>query len=224
MENKYKFNIGDEVITVDGRRGEITDICECERCQDRGFCEPVWIDDDGDEIFITDCDLRSNFSIYHKIGNYYFAPFEKDSLNKDIEYCESLLTKYRRMLKTIEELEDEERYRPYTRYFGEFAIGWTKDPELNKCFLLQQQNYANEKLRTRGYLFLNDVFDMLGFPRTQVGQIAGWVYDPENQIGDGFVDFGLFDAINHEDVVRDSNVWRLRFNAVGNILDRLEKE
>ena len=47
MDNEYKFNVGDEVITIDGHRGEIIDICECERCQARGFCEPMWENETG---------------------------------------------------------------------------------------------------------------------------------------------------------------------------------
>lgn len=113
---------------------------------------------------------------------------------------------------------------PYVRFFDENCIGWSKDPELNKIFLLQQQNFANEKLQARGYLFLNEVFDMLGMPRTRVGQITGWVYDLKNPVGDNFVDFGLFDTENHEDVVRDTNVFRLNFNADGNILNYLDEE
>lgn len=35
MDNKKNglFNIGDEVITSDGRKGKIVDICYCENCE-----------------------------------------------------------------------------------------------------------------------------------------------------------------------------------------------
>ena len=62
---------------------------------------------------------------------------------------------------------------------------------------------------------------MIGAPRTKIGQFAGWIYNPENQIGDPFVDFGLYNACNHEDVIRDTNIWQLRFNAVCSVLDCL---
>lgn len=86
---------------------------------------------------------------------------------------------------------------------SEFAViyddgcaGWTKDPEDNKFFLIQQQRYANERLKRRGYLSLNEVYELLGFPSTKAGQVVGWLYgckDPNYQ-GDDFVDFGLYNV------------------------------
>lgn len=220
--NKYKFNIGDEVITVEGERGKIVDFCECGRCQERGFYEPKWVDDDGNTSYITGYDANHDFDEYYKIGKYHFNKnLRKDKVEEHIANCEKTLTGLRKQLETIEELENS---GPYVRYFGETAFGWCKNPETNKIFLLQQERYTNELLKSRGYLFLNEVFDMLGFPRTQVGQICGWVYDLENPVGDNFVSFGLYDAANHEDVVCDTNVFRLNFNVAGSILERLEKE
>lgn len=220
--NEYKFNVGDEVITVEGKRGTIVDICECERCQLRGFYEPTWVDDDGNTSYITGYDAKHDFDGYYKIGKYHFNKnLRKDKVEERIAHYEKTLVGLRKQLKLIEELENE---GPYVRYFDEGCTGWTKYVEANHTFLRLQQDYANALLKSRGYLFLNEVFDMLGFPRTQVGQICGWVYDLKNPIGDNFVSFGLYDAANHEDVVRDTNVFRLNFNVVGNILDRLDEE
>lgn len=86
---------------------------------------------------------------------------------------------------------------------SEFAViyddgcaGWTKDPEDNKFFLIQQQRYANERLKRRGYLSLNEVYELLGFPSTKAGQVVGWLYDCKdpNYEGDNFVDFGLYNV------------------------------
>ena len=86
---------------------------------------------------------------------------------------------------------------------SEFAViyddgcaGWTKDPEDNKFFLIQQQRYANERLKRRGYLSLNEVYELLGFPSTKAGQVVGWLYDCKdpNYKGDKFVDFGLYNV------------------------------
>ena len=86
---------------------------------------------------------------------------------------------------------------------SEFAViyddgcaGWTKDPEDNKIFLIQQQRYANERLKRRGYLSLNEVYELLGFPSTKAGQVVGWLYDCKdpNYKGDNFVDFGLYNV------------------------------
>ena len=86
---------------------------------------------------------------------------------------------------------------------SEFAViyddgcaGWTKDPEDNKFFLIQQQRYANERLKRRGYLSLNEVYELLGFRSTKAGQVVGWLYDCKdpNYKGDDFVDFGLYNV------------------------------
>lgn len=82
----------------------------------------------------------------------------------------------------------------YAVFFDETNPDWHKSPDLNKMFLLTQQNYANDMLTIHGHLFLNEVYDMLGVPRTTAGAVVGWV--KEGETGDGFVDFGIFDADN----------------------------
>lgn len=93
--------------------------------------------------------------------------------------------------KTIE-VAEANSLSPYAICFDETCAGWDRDAEINKFFLLRQQDYANELLRSRGHLFLNEVYDMLGAQRTKAGQIVGWVYDEKNPIGDNYVDFGIF--------------------------------
>ena len=51
---------------------------------------------------------------------------------------------------------------------------YTGDTEKDNYFLKHQINYANDLLKHRGYLFLNDVYDMLGYARTKTGQFLGW--------------------------------------------------
>jgi hypothetical protein len=87
---------------------------------------------------------------------------------------------------------DPNSYSDYSRFFDESCNGWVKDPEANLTFLKLQQNYANERLQRKGILFLNEVYEMLGIPRTKAGNIVGWVYDEEHPVGDNFVDFGLY--------------------------------
>lgn len=85
----------------------------------------------------------------------------------------------------------------YAVIYDDGCTGWTKDPELNKFFLKSQERYANDRLKAKGHLFLNEVYDMLGVPRTKAGQIVGWIYDEKHPNGDNFVDFGMLD-INDE--------------------------
>lgn len=94
--------------------------------------------------------------------------------------------------KTVE-VADPNLNSDYARFFDESCPGWEKDPEFNLTFLKMQQSYANEKLKCQGHLFLNEVYDMLGIPRTRAGNIVGWIYDEKNPIGDNYVDFGIYD-------------------------------
>lgn len=117
---------------------------------------------------------------------------------------------------------DPNHYSPYAIVFDDGNLGWEKDPEQNKFFLIQQQNYANELLKSRGHLFLNEVYDMLGAKRTKAGAQVGWVYDEKNPNGDNFVDFGIFDIYNPKarDFVNGiERVIILDFNVDGVILD-----
>lgn len=82
----------------------------------------------------------------------------------------------------------------YARFFCEGNPGWEKDAEHNLYYLRCQQNFANDLLKERGHLFLNEVYDMLGIPRTRAGQEVGWIYDEEHPIGDNYVDFGIYDV------------------------------
>lgn len=107
----------------------------------------------------------------------------------------------------------------YARYFDEACMGWTKDPEYNKVFLQVQQEYANELLKRRGHLFLNEVYDMLDIPRTKAGAMMGWIYDEEHPYGDNFVDFGLGSERNRDFINGRGNTALLDFNVDGNILD-----
>ena len=112
----------------------------------------------------------------------------------------------------------------YARFFDESCAYWEKDSEYNLYFLKSRQQLANDMLVSRGYLFLNEVYDMLGIPKTKAGQIVGWVYDEKNPVGDNYVDFGIYD-INREkarDFVNGyERVILLDFNVDGNILDRM---
>ena len=122
--------------------------------------------------------------------------------------------------KTIDVVDPNE-YSDYARFFDVGCNGWSKDPEFNLMFLKQQQNYANDLLKSRGHLFLNEVYDLLGFQRTKAGNIVGWIYDEKNPVGDNFVDFGIYDINrpkNRDFVNGYERSILLDFNVDGDIL------
>lgn len=127
--------------------------------------------------------------------------------------------------KTVEKtvnVADPNLYSEYARFFDDGCNGWTKDSEYNLFFLKQQQAWANDILKERGHLFLNEVYDMLGIPRTKAGQVVGWLYDEKNPVGDNFVDFGIYDYNRPKcrDFVNGyERTILLDFNVDGNIWD-----
>lgn len=123
--------------------------------------------------------------------------------------------------KTVH-VADPSAYSDYARFFDDGCAGWSKDPEFNLMFVKDQQRYANDLLKTKGHLFLNEVYDMLGIPRTKAGQVVGWIYDEKHPVGDNFVDFGIYDLYNEKkrDFVNGyERTILLDFNVDGNILD-----
>ena len=126
--------------------------------------------------------------------------------------------------KTVKVTTNPNEYSEYARFYEDGCEGWMKDAEHNLWYLKQQQNYANDLLRTKGYLFLNDVYDMLGIPRTRAGQIVGWIYDEKDPDHDNFVDFGIFDVTKEGSRNFVNGYERsilLDFNVDGPILDRI---
>ena len=96
--------------------------------------------------------------------------------------------------KTVMVADDESVMNsPYAKFFDNGNDGWDPNPEYTRMFLISQQNYANDLLKSKGRLYLNEVYDMLDIPRTKLGQIHGWKYDPDNPDLANFVDFGIFD-------------------------------
>lgn len=110
----------------------------------------------------------------------------------------------------------------YARFFDELCPDYEKDAEFNLMFLRKQQEWANEVLRSRGHLFLNEVYDSLGIPRTKAGQVVGWIYDEKKPVGDNYVDFGIYNtkrASNREFVNGYEKAILLDFNVDGDILN-----
>lgn len=100
--------------------------------------------------------------------------------------------------KTVGVIDPNTLHDIYSIVWCEGNLGWTRNPELNKVFLINQQRYANDKLRMKGFLSLNDVYEMLGAPTTAYGQLAGWVYTEDSSVGDNYVDFGIFNIHNEK--------------------------
>ena len=93
---------------------------------------------------------------------------------------------------------------------------------MNLFYLRARQAQANDMLKSQGHLFMNEVYDMLGFKRTKAGAVVGWIYDDKKPYGDNFVDFGITEIRRHD---ADSDEYKrafiLDFNVVGDITSKI---
>ena len=127
--------------------------------------------------------------------------------------------------KTINVASQLDLYSDYARFFDDGCAGWDPNTEYSLTFLKHQQNYANDLLKSRGHLFLNEVYDMLGIPRSKAGQVVGWIYDPTDNTRDNYVDFGIYDtwkANSREFVNGHEPVIILDFNVDGDIWHEMQ--
>lgn len=131
-------------------------------------------------------------------------------------------------VKKKEELEFIEGMpSDYARYWGKYLKNgvlnpnWEENPEYNLMFLKGVQAEAEYKLHSRGYLFLNEVYDLLGYDLSQLGSVVGWMDDGN---GDGYVDFGLYSLNNRENrrfINGEDTTILLDFNCDGIIWDKI---
>lgn len=116
---------------------------------------------------------------------------------------------------------------PYAVVFDSAHEDWNKDRSVNEWYIRARQTQLNQKLRSQGHLFLNEVYDALGFPRTAVGAQVGWIYDERHPYGDNFIDFRATEVkrpkagVEGEDAVYES-IYIFDFNIPGSILDKIE--
>lgn len=112
---------------------------------------------------------------------------------------------------------DTNAFSVYARMFEESNMNWRNNNEMNRLFIQSQQNYANHLLHARGHVFLNEVYDSLGLERSKAGQVVGWVLEGD---GDGYIDFGLFEARNSEFLNGHEPCIILDFNVDGVVYDK----
>lgn len=135
---------------------------------------------------------------------------------------------------TTETIEDENgkktkvkqltQLNDYMRVFDpsnkNYQVG---NKELNFLYLKNIQNWVNDRLDARGWVYLNEVLDQLGFDQVPYGQVVGWLHKDLNN-GDGYIDFGV-DYFSGDQIKRflngeDEGIV-LVFNVDGEIMSKL---
>lgn len=117
---------------------------------------------------------------------------------------DELLNNWRKNRK--KDVRELQMFSQYQKVFDESCMGWSMSREYNIMYLRQLERYANDMLIKNGYLFLNEVYQMLDLPKTMEGQIVGWAYDKENPNVDNFVQFEIFQNLEFNYIVVDFNV------------------
>lgn len=152
-----------------------------------------------------------------------------DRFGKDVEYQIRHNLKAEELTEKVEDPEtgktkkvkkeilvkgDDERERGYARLFDAACDQWNNDANLNRSFLSGAQNWFNDILHARGYVFLSEVYRYFHFRETPECRVVGWTLEGN---GDGYIDFG-FDQDEMFMSGYNKDVW-LDFNVDGPILD-----
>lgn len=124
--------------------------------------------------------------------------------------------KKKKVKKTVM-VADPNLQSDYAVYFDSKSRNYETNPDYNRMFLKAQQAFANDKLQTRGHLFLNEVLDDLDLPRTPAGQIVGWTKDGP----DGYVNFRIVEVERETEDGRHEPALLLDFNVDGNIWEKM---
>lgn len=124
--------------------------------------------------------------------------------------------KEKKVKKTVM-VADPNLQSDYAVYFDTKSRNFETNFDYNRMFLKAQQQFANDKLQTRGHLFLNEVLDDLDLPRTSAGQIVGWTKDGP----DGYVNFRILEVERETEDGRHEPALLLDFNVEGNIWEKM---
>lgn len=144
-----------------------------------------------------------------------------EEVDKEIRYGVSHKTtqqeitddKGKKKVKDVETTEVSVTPDEYTRIFENGNKYHDANNDYIRHFLDSEESRINNLLRANHHVFLNDVFDRLGFEKTKVGQVVGWTYTPDK---DCYIDFGIY-------MMEDEHKAILKFNPQGYILDKLEE-
>lgn len=115
-------------------------------------------------------------------------------------------------VKTVKTADPTRLGSPYAVIFDEHSRYWKRDANYNKLILQCYENTANEMLRARGYLYLYEVYELLGYfyepsndvfdltaEQAEAARHVGWMLDKNGKPYpgcDGRVKFSVLDASN----------------------------
>lgn len=108
----------------------------------------------------------------------------------------------------------------FATYFDNKSKGYNGVIDYDLYFIKSQEEFANNILHTRGYVFLNEVYDALGLPFTKAGQVVGWRDDPKDSESDSYIDLRAHIVYREDENGKLEEVILIDPNVDGNILDK----
>ena len=171
--------------------------------------------------------LNKNFKDYRdRVAARFGEPVEKElRYNLKSQEVETTVTDEKGKEKKVKEIKmvstdkcNPSKYSMYSVFFDSTNPLWHRDPTQNLYTFKCLQRQANDKLEALGFLFLNDIYDVLRIPRTDFGQQVGWTYDLKNPGGDNFVEFEIVPVTSETDYGEKVDGFIIDFNVQGNIL------
>ena len=152
--NDLPYEIGDYVYynTEDKEYiGQIDRICSCQKCQDRGFLEPVAKNELGAETWITDLAYKNGFKdyIFSKKPPTNKLSFDNDINNKVLEFkvfkeIMEQLQKYDELSEQVDKISQELcKDFPPLNIFGLAEIPITNVIKLLKFIFNDEGNWSN---------------------------------------------------------------------------------
>lgn len=128
--------------------------------------------------------------------------------------------------ETVVKVLDEDGQSMLHRLFDEHN---SREAERNLIYnydyVSMNERLCDQMLQARGYLFLDEVYRMLGFDLDGYSKtkLVGWIYDPTRK-GEKQVDFGLSKSRalyeNSYGALKNAGIW-LTFNVDGVIIDKI---
>ena len=170
--------------------------------------------------------LQTSFNEYRARVKEKYGEEEEYKLYNGIEDVTVTTTDENGETKTeVQQVCTASNTSPYVRFFDEYSAYWQRDAEYNKAFLRFAEKELNQKLQSRGYVFLNEAYSRLGLQTDKTGAVCGWIYAPDdpNHKGDNYISFGIYDG---EESTRTfinglNQSVMLNFNVDGYIMDKI---
>ena len=176
--------------------------------------------------------LNKEFAKYRKeVADRYGDEAEKDiRYNRSKEKVEEVVKdeetgKEKKSKKTVG-VSDLSEYSDYAVYFDSSSSYYEGNLDYDLMFLKAQMNYANDLLRIKKILTLNEVLDALGIKGSKklrkAGMVVGWKYEENNPVGDNRVIFHIEDTYRKREDGKIEPCIIVDFNVDGDVYSRID--